>query len=275
MEYYSGILFLTTNRVGVMDEAFKSRIHVSLAYPDIRLPETKRIWGFILDKIKRDNTTSALQIRFDREALLKFAERHYKEHEKTETTWNGRQIRNAFQVAIALGKHARDTNLKEAGLTEEEAARSGERKWMTVKLTTANFRSIATTATDFEDYLTELRGGDSKIAKDMLLRHDAYYREQNIVEMSDMPTKTYRWQKQRATPTTTRAEGSSSYLSPISSHHGGGRVSPSSAEQRHSALGMTARQRSRDDDRSRDGGDNGGEEGIEEDDIIEEDLSDE
>jgi hypothetical protein len=32
LEYYSGILFLTTNRVGIMDEAFKSRIHVSLYY---------------------------------------------------------------------------------------------------------------------------------------------------------------------------------------------------------------------------------------------------
>lgn len=30
MEYYTGLLFLTTNRVGSFDEAFKSRIHISL-----------------------------------------------------------------------------------------------------------------------------------------------------------------------------------------------------------------------------------------------------
>lgn len=30
LEYYSGILFLTTNRVGTIDEAFKSRIQISL-----------------------------------------------------------------------------------------------------------------------------------------------------------------------------------------------------------------------------------------------------
>jgi SpoVK/Ycf46/Vps4 family AAA+-type ATPase len=30
LEFYSGILFLTTNRVGTMDEAFKSRVHISL-----------------------------------------------------------------------------------------------------------------------------------------------------------------------------------------------------------------------------------------------------
>lgn len=30
LEFYAGILFLTTNRVGTIDEAFKSRIHISL-----------------------------------------------------------------------------------------------------------------------------------------------------------------------------------------------------------------------------------------------------
>lgn len=32
LEYYNGLLFLTTNRVGTIDEAFKSRIHLSLYY---------------------------------------------------------------------------------------------------------------------------------------------------------------------------------------------------------------------------------------------------
>lgn len=33
LEYYAGILFLTTNRVALFDDAFKSRIHMSLYYP--------------------------------------------------------------------------------------------------------------------------------------------------------------------------------------------------------------------------------------------------
>jgi hypothetical protein len=43
LEYYSGILFLTANRVGVLDEAFKSRINISLRYPRFGLAETKRV----------------------------------------------------------------------------------------------------------------------------------------------------------------------------------------------------------------------------------------
>ncbi|RMJ18392.1 hypothetical protein CDV36_001928 [Fusarium kuroshium] len=172
LEYYSGILILTTNRVGVLDEAFKSRIHVSLAYPTIELKATLDIWDGILKRIDRDNKTATIKIKFDREALLSFAEKHYKSHSRSKTAWNGRQIRNAFQLAIALGHDDRDNKLKREGLTADEAAKSGDKKWMIVKLTVDNFRNIAKTARDFEDYLHATRGHDSTIAKHMALRHD-------------------------------------------------------------------------------------------------------
>lgn len=35
VEYYEGIMFFTTNRVSTIDEAFQSRIHVSLEYPEL------------------------------------------------------------------------------------------------------------------------------------------------------------------------------------------------------------------------------------------------
>jgi hypothetical protein len=41
LEYYSGILFLTTNRAGTIDEAFKSRIYILLRYPSIDSASTK------------------------------------------------------------------------------------------------------------------------------------------------------------------------------------------------------------------------------------------
>ncbi|KAI8932326.1 hypothetical protein NX059_010520 [Plenodomus lindquistii] len=36
LEYYEGILILTSNRVGTFDEAFKSRIQLSLHYDDLK-----------------------------------------------------------------------------------------------------------------------------------------------------------------------------------------------------------------------------------------------
>ncbi|CAG8981389.1 hypothetical protein HYALB_00009601 [Hymenoscyphus albidus] len=35
LEYYQGILILTTNRIGDCDPSFESRIHISLNYPDL------------------------------------------------------------------------------------------------------------------------------------------------------------------------------------------------------------------------------------------------
>lgn len=42
LEYYNGLLFLTTNRVGTIDEAFKSRIHLSLYYVSLTNSKTQR-----------------------------------------------------------------------------------------------------------------------------------------------------------------------------------------------------------------------------------------
>ncbi len=104
LEYYSGILFLTTNRVGAFDQAFRSRIHMSLFYPKIEEDATIKIWEMNIDRacqIWGDNLSID---DADRKGILKFASKHYKELALLETTWNGRQIRNAFQTAIALAE---------------------------------------------------------------------------------------------------------------------------------------------------------------------------
>jgi hypothetical protein len=98
LEYYEGILFLTTNRVGVFDEAFKSRIHMSLYYPSLNRMQTVRIWErHIKEAAKAD-------IRVNSETLVDLADTVYETQNNSlsGTVWNGRQIRNAFQSAVAL-----------------------------------------------------------------------------------------------------------------------------------------------------------------------------
>jgi len=103
LEYYSGIMFLTTNIVGLIDEAFKSRIHVALRYDTIDERTTGKKWRKLLKRINRDNRASNVQITFNESELLKFAMDHFEEHEDDHSTWNARQIRNAFSTAIAMG----------------------------------------------------------------------------------------------------------------------------------------------------------------------------
>lgn len=50
LEYYEGIMFLTTNRVQTFDAAFQSRIHISLEYPELDKPARKAIWRNFLDR---------------------------------------------------------------------------------------------------------------------------------------------------------------------------------------------------------------------------------
>ncbi|KAK8112661.1 hypothetical protein PG984_013187 [Apiospora sp. TS-2023a] len=185
LEYYSGILFLTTNRPGVIDEAFISRIHISLRYPTIDLDATKKMWALTLNRIERENGASSIRVVFDREILMSFAERHYLRREKSGKTWNGRQIRNAFQIALALGHSQRLKMLERKGITPEQAAASGKRRLMEVKLTKANLQNIAQTTRAFDDYIQHLRGNDSVLARQTEVRDD------NYDPMAPLATKDY------------------------------------------------------------------------------------
>ncbi|PVI07506.1 P-loop containing nucleoside triphosphate hydrolase protein [Periconia macrospinosa] len=174
LEYYAGILFLTTNRLGGIDEAFKSRVHISLRYPSIDLESTKQMWTNIMKRFEKDNATADVKIIFDKDSLLEFAQRHFEKCQAEGVTWNGRQIRNAFQTALALGHYDRLAKIKEAGLTPDEALASGKKKWRAVKLTKANFQSIAKTTREFEQYIASVRGDDALNAIDDELRRDDY-----------------------------------------------------------------------------------------------------
>ncbi|THZ50551.1 P-loop containing nucleoside triphosphate hydrolase protein, partial [Aureobasidium pullulans] len=51
LEYYEGILILTTNRVGTFDEAFKSRIQLAIHYPSLNQEDRMSIWSNFLESM--------------------------------------------------------------------------------------------------------------------------------------------------------------------------------------------------------------------------------
>lgn len=74
MDYYKGLLFMTTNRADVIDPAFKSRITLMLQYPDLDQEARKKVWttmfkvaGFKhtgnLDEIAKKAKINGRQIR--------------------------------------------------------------------------------------------------------------------------------------------------------------------------------------------------------------------
>lgn len=101
LESYEGVLFLTTNRTGGFDEAFKSRIHLTLYFPPLKWPQTQKIWESHIRRAAAQND----QIDINVAELLRYAKDLYLRQEIVKelgSVWNGRQIRNAFQNAIAL-----------------------------------------------------------------------------------------------------------------------------------------------------------------------------
>ncbi|PYH85329.1 hypothetical protein BO82DRAFT_429343 [Aspergillus uvarum CBS 121591] len=82
LEYYQRILFLTTNRVGKIDEAFRSRVHISLYYPPLDKRSTQKIFAENMNLVeKRDKNV----IRVNRDEIRDFA-REWKRPRRGSTT---------------------------------------------------------------------------------------------------------------------------------------------------------------------------------------------
>lgn len=119
LEYYNGLLFLTTNRVGSIDEAFKSRIHMSLYYPPLDKTQTRDIFRLNIGKLReieaqRCSMTADKPMIIKDDDILSFASKHYEDNARLTACWNGRQIRNAFQVASSLAHYKYADEVKAA-----------------------------------------------------------------------------------------------------------------------------------------------------------------
>ncbi|KAJ4184113.1 hypothetical protein NW767_013337 [Fusarium falciforme] len=169
LEYYSGILFLTTNRVGALDEAFRSRVHLSLCYPHLSLNDTIAILQSNLNRLPRiehakDKSSNDGYIKVLDSAIKKIL----KGQQKKKGPWNGRQIRNAVQIAADLA------------LYDKEAA--GENDGLPAILTADHFRSVAETTSEFEAYLKSTKKGDETFQARVRQDRDDDFQEEEEAE---------------------------------------------------------------------------------------------
>jgi hypothetical protein len=52
LEYFQGILFLTTNRVETFDDAFQSRIHIALRYGELNAKAKKSVFKMFIERVR-------------------------------------------------------------------------------------------------------------------------------------------------------------------------------------------------------------------------------
>jgi AAA+ superfamily predicted ATPase len=123
LEYYDGILILTSNRVGNFDEAFRSRIKLAVHYKALTKPERKKVWLNFFKALEESH-----------EQAVDFVDLGAYVDELAEINLNGREIRNAISTACELAIFRKTT------------------------LTSDHIRHVIRIGGEFEKYLTKTRG---------------------------------------------------------------------------------------------------------------------
>ncbi|KAK8030108.1 P-loop containing nucleoside triphosphate hydrolase protein [Apiospora rasikravindrae] len=170
LEYYAGILFLTTNRVGNIDPAFKSRIHLSLLYQPFNLKTTRRLYEIFVDRTRAEQKRRGpAHFVIKRKEILEFAKDNYREMKGEGLgAWNGRQIRNAFQAAISLAEHEYQKKLVKGKYPEGRDL---------PELGRSQLATVADRSKEFEKYLISTLGMDeSDLAYEEQWRADQFAR---------------------------------------------------------------------------------------------------
>ncbi|OJD24079.1 hypothetical protein ACJ73_04560 [Blastomyces percursus] len=134
LEYFTGIIIFTTNRVSAFDETIMSRIHISLYYPPLDTDATMNLWELNLCRLKRNP-----HFRVEESSILKFARA---KHEELRCT--GRQIKNIVDTAVALAQ-------------EDSKQLSTE----TVNIRKIHFEVVFRSNQNFHEYITALHGNSN------------------------------------------------------------------------------------------------------------------
>jgi hypothetical protein len=141
---HTGILILTSNRVGTFDEAFKSRIQLNLWYKNLTADQRFKIW---------ENFTARLEKLEEQRKAPDTKQVHWEKPEETSVygvdtasirdniqelasaNLNGREIRNAISTARQLAMFKKE------------------------KMGIAHLRTVIQEAVKFDNYLLKLRRG--------------------------------------------------------------------------------------------------------------------
>jgi hypothetical protein len=159
LEYYRGVLFLTTNRVLTFDPAFTSRIHVALHYKPLNDQNRECIWANNFERLDRDSNGRV-------HVSVSAREYAYMSKDVRSLKWNGREIRNAMQTTVALA--------------ESDAADSGSDK---IYVTDKHLRTVVKMSRGFRDYIRNRQNwGDGEADSDVVEDDEVGAEEDSVID---------------------------------------------------------------------------------------------
>ena len=135
---------------------------MSLFYPKLKEEATIEVWKSNLERVA-ELWGDKLRITKDNsKAILQYARSHFKELDEGHAPWNGRQIRNAFQTAVALAEYE---------AYEFQADSPGEGT-VPALLKKKHFEQVAKASKHFDQYLAETVGTTADLAMEAHERMD-------------------------------------------------------------------------------------------------------
>jgi AAA+ superfamily predicted ATPase len=144
LEYFNGIMFMTTNRIGTMDHAFQSRIQYATEYTPLSTNTRRKIWKVFIERLENDDSREDLLDDMDYLKNLKL---------------NGRQIRNAMKLAQSLA-------------IQESREMSGEKPGDPIKtapLKVAHVRQAAQETQGLQEYFSRTKeSSQQEIGADLM-----------------------------------------------------------------------------------------------------------
>jgi hypothetical protein len=105
LEYYDGIMILTTNRITSLDIAVQSRIHLAIRYDDLTRQQKRNVFQMFLKQLRPDSI-------YNYEAIEEFIEEYGSDYKL-----NGRQIRNVVSSALSLARSQAKDNQGDGRMT--------------------------------------------------------------------------------------------------------------------------------------------------------------
>jgi AAA+ superfamily predicted ATPase len=137
LEYYSGMIFLTTNEPGRIDDAVTSRIHLAIKYKALTKADRQKIWRSHIRQLNQQQSsptwpTDVPKVKVD-STTQTFIESETDTPAVEALKLSGRDIRNAFQTAVQLARYS----------AEQEPAADG--KSIEISMTEENFKQAMDT----------------------------------------------------------------------------------------------------------------------------------
>lgn len=151
------MIFLTTNRIGQIDDAFLSRVSLAVTYQKLNAGSQQRLWHGFLQKLADERRDIVLTDR---------AKRFVDNMDKGEQIpWNGREIRNALQSAIALATFDAEQEAEAAAVAAcggdgAAATTTTTRKAGKIVVRDEHFQIVVDRKKEFLEYRKSIRNQD-------------------------------------------------------------------------------------------------------------------